>query len=418
MKYKQMISVCMLLLSGLCTAQMGDIKNVPDPSVIRGNDGWFYVYSTGRGIPVHRSRELMNWQAVGSVMPYAVPEWALQKVPGATGIWAPDISYHNGRYWLYYAVSTFGSQKSVIGLFSNLSLNPSNPKYSWIDNGLAVESFPDKSSFNAIDPAAFTDQQNRRWLVWGSFWDGIKMTQLDPQTGKCIDEKNLITVACRPRAKAIEAPYLVYRSGFYYLFVSFDFCCNGVDSTYKVMSGRSREVTGPYLDYNGDDMKEGAGTLVISSYDQWRGPGHNSVINADGRDYMVLHAYDAREKGRRNLQIREMIWTDDGWPLVQEPISDYKQAELRITSRDITGTWNHSVNYLQPRELYLFADGSINQRGSTARWQSDGEHIKFIWPDAAAPGEIWIDSCYISRDGKSYIGRNQSGMVIRGTRRH
>lgn len=417
MKYLLQLFVLSFMFSTDCSAQLGDIKSIPDPAIIRGDDGWFYVYSTGRGIKVHKSRDLVFWQSAGTVMPYPVPAWAVQKVPGANAVWAPDISYHNGRYWLYYSVSTFGSQRSLIGLMSNLSLNPSDSKYNWIDHGPVVESFPGKNSYNAIDPAAFTDQQDRRWLVWGSYWGGIKMTQLDPETGKCIDEKNLITVACRPQVKAIEAPYIIYRMGYYYLFVSFDFCCDGVNSTYKVMVGRSRDVKGPYLDYNGNDMKQGAGTLVIAGYDQWRGPGHNSVINKDGSDYMVLHTYDAREKGRRNLQIREMIWSGDGWPLVLEPVSDHVDVKPGISIRDITGTWIYSVNYLQPREIYLFEDGSIDQRGSIARWQSDRKIIRFLWPDASMPGGMRIDRCYISPDAKSCIGRNRSGMVVRTMRK-
>ena len=192
--------------------------NCPDPAVIQpagGND--VYVFSTGRGIPFFRSDDLVHWQSAGRVFDRDVPLWAKAAVPNAQGIWAPDIRWLNGRYHLYYAVSTFGSQRSVIGLAVNKTLDSANPDYRWDDRGLIIESAPGKTDFNAIDPAMFVDRDNLPYLFWGSYWSGIKATKIDPDTGKP-PEGPLQVTAVAQRAKevdppSIEAPYVMFHCG-------------------------------------------------------------------------------------------------------------------------------------------------------------------------------------------------------------
>ena len=314
------ILVMMLGVSPFALTQTGSVRGVHDPAVIRSGES-FYIFSTGRGIPMRRSDDLFNWQSTGTVFADDMPAWAKTEIPGARGLWAPDISFHAGKFWLYYSVSTFGSQRSAIGLAVNMTLDPASPDYRWVDRGMVIDSAPGKCDFNAIDPAAFTDRQGRRWLAWGSFWSGIKMTRLDPQTGKRISpDSRIFPVARRPQATAVEAPYVVFHDGYYYLFVSFDQCCKGVKSTYKMMVGRGREPTGPYLDASGRDMMEGGGTLVLDGGERWKGPGHNSFLQLPGGDYLVHHAYDAQNNGVAALQIRPITW-EAGWPKPGEPIS-------------------------------------------------------------------------------------------------
>jgi len=337
-----LVCVACVLAAGLpaaTPAQTGDVKDVPDPAIIK-HDGSYYIFSTADGIPIRRSRDLRRWEVVGRVFPTAVPAWAQSEVPGTQFPWAPDISFFNDRYHLYYSLSTFGSQRSVIALATNATLDPASPDYEWVDHGKVVESTPGVSSYNAIDPAVALDAEGRPWLAWGSFWGGIKMRRLDPETGKLSrEDTTTYSLAARggPDAikgpldtQAIEGPYIVRRGGYYYLFVSFDMCCRGAESDYNVRVGRSKNITGPYVDRDGVPMTRGGGTLVLASVGTVRGPGHNSVLTDGDRQYLVHHYVNVDEGPAspdaplaipRSLQIRPLLWGWDGWPIAGEPLT-------------------------------------------------------------------------------------------------
>ncbi len=309
-------------------ARSGLLVGAPDPTVVAttGRDGKpvYFVAATGRGVQLLRSTDLRRWEPAGQVFDRGVPEWARREVPGTRGIWAPDLSYHDGLYYLYYSVSTFGSQRSVIGLAVNKAIDPDSPDYRWEDRGKVIESSPETTDFNAIDPALLVDQQGKWRLLWGSYWTGLKMVEIDPATGKPVEGAEVQPVAARPDvdSHAIEAPFVLFHQGYYYLFVSWDSCCDGADSTYKVMVGRSREPGRPYVDAAGKPMLEGGGTLVLESDDRWRGPGHNSVLTTDQGQWMVHHTYDNENlRAQRILQVRPMKWTSEGWPEVGEPMA-------------------------------------------------------------------------------------------------
>jgi len=296
----------------------GDTSPVHDPSLIR-QGARYHLFASNRFaeklVPMFCSPDLHRFTLCGNVFD-RVPEWAVREVPGARGIWAPDISYLRGRYHLYYSVSTFGKNRSVIGLATNLTLDPTSPDYRWVDEGKVVGSNPE-DDWNAIDANLAVDEESRPWLVWGSFWGGIKMRRVDPDTGKLsASDTELHSLASRrPRQPpAIEAPFIVRRGGYYYLFVSFDRCCRGRESTYKIMVGRARDITGPYRDKEGVPMMEGGATLVLEGAEAWRGPGHQAVLFDSDADLLVFHAYDAAT-GRPTLQISTMVW-EEGWPRV------------------------------------------------------------------------------------------------------
>lgn len=304
----------------------GDIVPVHDPSAIRAGDT-YYVFSTSQVkeakglIHIRASKDLVNWRFVGSVFPQ-IPNWAKTLIAGTQGVWAPDISYVNKRYRLYYAVSTFGSNRSVIGLATNATLDPSSPDYAWRDEGEVIESsrFDD---YNAIDPNFVLDRNGGQWLAFGSFWSGIKLVRLDPATGKPEPgDKKIYSLAQRSKLDnfgAIEAPFIIDHGGYYYLFTAFDFCCRGTDSTYYTVVGRSKDVTGPYLDRNGKPMLKGGGFLVLHAQldptHRWRGPGGASILRDGETDYIVYHAYDSRNRGVPTLRIQPLGWTEDGWPV-------------------------------------------------------------------------------------------------------
>ncbi len=297
----------------------GQVTGVTDPRVIKAG-ATYYLFSTGPGIPIRTSNDLTHWNLAGQVFA-AVPSWALAQVPGATSIWAPDISFFDGLYHLYYAVSTFGGQRSVIGLATNTTLDPSAPGYRWVDQGEVIASSPGRGRYNAIDPNLAIDPRGGVWLAFGSQWSGVKLVRIDPATGKPKGpHTKLHALASRPNAKPIEAPFLFQRDGYDYLFVSFDNCCMGASSTYKIMVGRARSITGPYVDRAGRPLSEGGGTLVLGSNARYHGPGHNAVLAVGGSDDLVYHTYDALNDGNPTLQIRPLSWTASGWPVVGSPL--------------------------------------------------------------------------------------------------
>ncbi|MBN2546914.1 MAG: arabinan endo-1,5-alpha-L-arabinosidase [Spirochaetes bacterium] len=312
MKY---ILVFIFVLADLLIVLPADIipTYAHDPFVIKENDT-YYFFATGQGITIQRSRDLMNWDYSGSVYP-VIPDWMLKEIPGFTGrIWAPEIKFINGKYYLYYSVSTYGSNRSFIGLAVNKTLDPQSSDYKWIDEGKVIESFK-KDNWNAIDPNLETDGKGVYYLSFGSFWDGIKMIEINIETGKALkNPPKLFSLARRPGSTAIEAPFILKKNNYFYLFVSFDYCCRGSDSNYKIFAGRSENITGPYYDMKGVDMINGGGTLILENYGQFRGPGHNMIFSENNTDWLVYHAYDSTRGGVSVFQIRKLDWSDDGWP--------------------------------------------------------------------------------------------------------
>jgi len=316
------VATACLVLLGCCPSRaQGASGGAADPSAVSGHNGdtGTYVFATGKGVKIIHSADLIKWDGAGRVFDTDVPAWAKAAVPACEGVWAPDISFHDGLYYLYYSVSSMGSQRSVIGLAVNRRLEPGHPDNHWIDRGLVIESHPGKCDFNAIDPAMFVTADGHWTLFFGSFWSGIKAVALDAKTGKPASNKPTI-VAIATRAadvpeKSIEGAYVIKRGEWYYLFASWDHCCNGAASDYKVVVGRSHNVLGPFVDQSGKPMLEGGGTLILLSDERWAGPGHNGVLQTEHGDFIVHHAFrrDSPQRGRLFL-IRPLTWSAAGWP--------------------------------------------------------------------------------------------------------
>jgi arabinan endo-1,5-alpha-L-arabinosidase len=336
-------------------ALSGEYEGTHDPS-IAFDRGTYYVFATGAVHPdgpvappappapdavaqpatrsataqlpqfqVRCSKDLHVWQRCGAVFP-KIPEWIQQLSPKTRELWAPDISYFDGLYHLYYAFSAFGKNTSGIALATNETLDPTSPKYKWVDRGLVLQSLA-TDDFNAIDPNLVLDAKGEAWLAFGSFWKGIMMRHLDRATGLLSkSDTKIYSLASRypgsltqlrnpdlpPDTEAVEAPFVFHQGDYYYLFVSFDLCCRGVKSTYRTMVGRSTSVTGPYVDRDGRPMLEGGGSQILSANGKWLGPGGESLFRHDGTDYIVFHAYSA-VNGHPALHISTIAWKD-GWP--------------------------------------------------------------------------------------------------------
>lgn len=299
---------------------------VHDPTMAR-DDGTYYVFSTGDppgiigngNIQIRTSQNLRDWTYTGTVFA-TKPAWITDALGNIPNLWAPDISYFDGLWHLYYAGSSFGSNNSVIGLATTPTLDPSSPQYHWTDDGLVFRT-SSTDNFNAIDPSLVTDASGGKWLALGSFFSGIKMISLDPATGKpATSTPTVYSIASKPFPDPEEGAGIVYHDGFYYLFVSVDFCCRGISSTYHIQVGRSTSVTGPYTDASGTEMNNGGGTEVQGTDAGMIGPGGEFVYQGNGRDLLVYHYYDAYSNGAAWVQVRPLIWVD-GWPVTGQPMT-------------------------------------------------------------------------------------------------
>ena len=288
----------------------GDIL-VHDPEIVKATDGTYLLVHTGNNLPIKTSTDRVAFRNAGAVWPNGA-SWTTPYTAGGRSLWAPDISFHNGQYYLYYSASTFGSRRSAIFL----ATSPSGRSGTWTHQGLIIET-NDSSTYNAIDPNLFVDPQGQWWLTFGSFWTGLKLIRLDPTTGRRSTTDTVVrSLATRPSSVggAIEAPTLHLRGGYYYLFASFDRCCQGAQSTYRIMVGRSTSVTGPFVDRNGVAMTAGGGTQILAGHGSIHGPGHQAVLTDTGGDVLVYHYYADDNSAR--LGINLLGWDAAGWPFV------------------------------------------------------------------------------------------------------
>jgi arabinan endo-1,5-alpha-L-arabinosidase len=279
-----------------------------DPSVAKTPAGGYLLAYTGANLGLKTSTDRTAWHNAGAVFPGGA-SWTLPYTGGGNVLWAPDISYRNGRYYLYYAASSFGSRHSAIFLATSTT----GASGSWTNQGLVIAT-SDSDDYNAIDPNLVVDAQGRWWLALGSFWTGIRLVRLDPVTGRRLDT-SITGLAQRTGAStAIEAPFIFQHGGWYYLWVSFDLCCQGASSTYRIMVGRASSVTGPYRDRAGTAMTAGGGTQLLAGHGGTHGPGGQSVIADSDADALFYHWYAS--SGASYLGINLIGYDASGWPFV------------------------------------------------------------------------------------------------------
>ncbi|WP_407572074.1 arabinan endo-1,5-alpha-L-arabinosidase [Deinococcus altitudinis] len=295
----------------------GDL-DIHDPTLLKVADGYVAMGTGFEGIDggtlrLKTSKDGVNWTDAGHLGDHQ-PAW-VGKLLGQEppNLWAPTLFQKGKTTYLYFAASTFGKNTSGIGLMTNPALSAAKPGVGWSDRGLVFAS-KRGDTFNAIDPYRIDTADGRAWLAFGSFWDGIKMRSLDPQTG-LLNKQNATLYSLASRGGgAIEAASIVQHGRFFYLFVSFDRCCAGVSSTYRIMVGRSGAVTGPYTDKSGVPMMKGGGTQLQAGQGRFLGPGGQENYTDGGIQNLVYHYYDQDAGGASMLQTSPLIWGADGWP--------------------------------------------------------------------------------------------------------
>ena len=281
-------------------------RDAPDPTVVRGKDGKFYAFSTMQNgnVPVYQSDNLANWKFYGNA--YAnmnVPTF----VPGA-GIWAPDANYINGKYVLYFSMSTWGGEWEA-GIGRSTAVKPggyySDSKLLFNSREIGVQ--------NSIDPVVY-QEKGRNYLIWGSF-RGIYITELTEDGLEIIDKTDIQRIA----GTAYEGIYIHKRDGYYYMFGAWGSCCEGLNSSYRVIVGRSKELYGPYVNKQGRKMLDNNHETILVGNDLVRGPGHTSQIFTDdkGQDWILYHGYEAADvnAGRKTF-LDKVNWDNDGWPTI------------------------------------------------------------------------------------------------------
>jgi arabinan endo-1,5-alpha-L-arabinosidase len=288
-------------LASIALALDGEFR-IHDPSTIIFCSGKYYTYGTGGSALVSDD----GWT------------WRQGTRPPRAGL-APDVIHLGDRYYMYVAANIGAQPKAAINMISSKTLDPDSPDYKWEEGGVVASSDGVEDS-NAIDPGVFLDPNDHRlWMVYGSYFGYIRLVELDPKTGKRLHPGD------RPRNLAIncEASDMIYHDGWYYLLATHGSCCRGADSGYNIRMGRSRKVTGPFLDNEGIDMILGGGKLFAGSGGRVIGPGHFGLLDlGQGVQKVSLHYEADLDKGGASvLDIRPLLWKD-GWPVAGDNLKE------------------------------------------------------------------------------------------------
>ena len=275
---------------------------IHDPSTLAECDGKWYTFGTGGGGLV--SDDGWNWHGGA-------------ERPGGGA--APDMLKIGDRYLCIYGATgggLGGGHNGRILTMWNSTLDPKSPNFKWSE-AVEVCASDGMEDQDAIDPGLLLDPvTGRLWASYGTYFGTIRLIELDPTTGYRVkgNKEKDIAIDC-------EATDLVYRNGWYYLLGTHGTCCDGVNSTYNIVVGRSRSVEGPYMDNVGRDMFHGGGRMVIAAGDRKTGAGHfGRTILDEGVEVMSFHwEADFDMGGRSTLAIRPLLWKND-WPYAgQQP---------------------------------------------------------------------------------------------------
>lgn len=336
-KRNNMVRIYLLLASALFFISCSDSKNetdskkdkeqqdtysnpvlnfsMPDPTIIKAENGIFYLYATEdtRNVPIYKSTNLLDWVSVGTAF---IDDSRPSFEPNG-GIWAPDISYINGKYVLHYSMSVWGGEETC-GIGVAVADKPEGP---FVDKGKMFRS-NEIGVTNSIDPFYIEDNDDK-YLFWGSF-RGIYAIQLSDDGLSVMPKAEKKQIA----GTAFEGVYIHKKGQYYYLFASVGSCCEGVNSTYRLVVGRSESLFGPYVDKAGKNMMENGYELVIGPNNRFVGNGHCSEIVTDdaGNDWIFYHGVDITNPNGRVLLMDQIKWTDN-WPVVANESPSLKSSK-------------------------------------------------------------------------------------------
>lgn len=299
------------LFSAYAQDLKGDLR-VHDPVMIKEGDT-YYIFHTGKGVSIKTSKDRINWKGAGQVFAdEKLPAWHKEDIPEQDGhLWAPDIHYRNGKYHLYYSVSAWMNFNSSIGYATNTTLNPEDPDYNWVDEGQVISYKNGGEGVNVIDPNIFVDKDGKPWLFYGSYQAGLRLVELDPETGQLVNDPPAITTITTSLGEGV---FVLKGPEYYYIFASRGICCKGNDSNYQIVMGRSDKLEGPYLTKEGTSWEDNNYSLFLAGDEKEPGRGHNGFFTENDTTYIVYHAYTRAADGAPLLNIRPMYIDKDRWP--------------------------------------------------------------------------------------------------------
>lgn len=389
-----------------------------DPTVLAAREGGWLMFSTdtavaggpGVGVQIRGSDDLVSWRWLGHAFD-GVPAEAVNWTQ-AVGVWAPEVVRRGDEYRMYYSASSFGSRTSMIALAT--APEATGP---WTHVEPIVTTLHDVDAVNAIDAAVVVDDQGGDWLLYGSFFGGLRILRLTPDGRPAIFGDTGTPVVVRPGSLhgAVEGGHILLdeESAGYALFCSFD----SLFDTYNVRIARADKVTGPYRDAAGRDMVNAsepptqAGTVIVAGYvtpdgTHWAAPGHSSHLVTDQGRFLVHHVRDGGDPMRHTAQIRRLGWTSTGWPLAS-PLP--YGGQVAWVPEDLSGDWfvyeltPGAPTPIRPRLVRVTAD---DLAGLTA------ERRGRVALDARALDAV----LFVEAEGVAVAGLDEQGVVLWGIR--
>ncbi len=375
-------------------------QNVHDPSLLKGDDGYYYMYSTGlipnnKDVEIRRSQDMIEWEYVGVAK--LIPANSEVSSYLSSNIWAPEVIKYGNEYRMYYSCSGVSGGNSCIALATSDS-----PKGPFTHKGIVVTSTTDswtKGGVNAIDANIISDTEQNMYMVWGSFFGGIKIAPMDAATGYLKSKTDGTIIAKRSLAfdnGACEGPFVFYNAdtGYYYLVVSYGNLTNEDrgGGGYSMRVGRSKTITGPYLDYNGKDMTDTStedakvGYKLATNYkfkdgSGWMCIGGNSVYQEDGKFYCVAHARVNGDSNAIYVNIRQMFWTEDGWPLCN-PSLYAGETEQKVPVQYVPGKYERiefaytkETSAVTSKTMQLYPNYTASVNNTSGTWTYSGENM-------------------------------------------
>ncbi len=365
----------LLLFATFAWAQPG----IHDPSnTVRNTDGRYWHFATGNGIYTISSSttNFSGWQTENTVFPVGSwPGWIANYVSGFTGnFWAPEVVKVGSTYYCYYSCAGNGAA-AAIGLAT--ATNLSGP---WTDRGMIV------AANNAIDPSILIDGSNM-YMIYGNWQSGIDLIQLNPGNGLRLNSSRWDIVAGQ-----VEAPFIMKRGSYYYVFFQRGLCCNGVNSGYYTQVGRATTVTGPYYDQNGISlMSDGGTTFLPNKNGRYIGPGHIGF----GESTLSYHFYDGNDNGAPKLMTTTLGWSND-WPVAGTASQIVPNGTYRLRNR-ISGRYLDNLgSTVDGAPVVQWDDSPSNNQRWVVTYSGSGNYKL-----RAIGGGKYLDSAGATADGSA-----------------